>query len=270
MIDGNGNTIRIGALLRAYSPKLEGIHTLLTGIAGVIQKLEDAGIHDVQIGIWADKDNPAADCGKTYNAFREVTMKFRVFDNAHVHETTNGDLFVSVLNDGLALQHARGITHSLILSWEAASYVDIDLLNEMRQAVARGALAVGVALPEIAEFVCEGAIMNTLALWDIEELLGVGGFDPLDTKPKYADHYEESNAGVGEFIPLLTLAELYSKPVLAIIKPTQEGKIEVPPERAELQRKKLESKRRRIDGMLRKIGRTTEDLKSTIMPGYPK
>lgn len=258
--------IRIGALLRAYSPKLEGIHNLIGGLSGAVQKLRDVYIHDVQIGIWADRDNPAADCGQTFEILFNTIRMLPTFSNTRAHETKNGDLFVTVLNDGLNLQQARGLTHSLILSWEAASYIDLALINKMKQAVCDGALAIGVAIPEISEFVCRGAIMNTLALWDIKELLDIGGFDSRDTKPRHADHYAESNAGVGEFIPLFKMAERYKRPIYAVVKPAQQGAIEVPPDRRELQRKKMESKQRRIDGMLKEIGKTPEDLKATIMP----
>ena len=258
--------IRIGALLRAYSPKPEGVDNLLQNLLVAVVRLHNAGINNVQIGVWADKDNPAADCGLTYNALCERMARSTVFRNTRAHESTNGDLFVTVLNDGLAFQHIYGLSHSLILSWEAASYVDLDLIGKMKQAVCDGALAVGVALPEIAEFVCQGAIMNTLALWNLNELYSIGGFDKLDTKPRYAYHYAESNAGVGEFIPLLKLAEKHQRPVYAVVKPTQQGTIEVPSERKELQRKKLESKQRRINGMLKEIGKTPENLKLTLMP----
>ncbi|OGN05642.1 MAG: hypothetical protein A2831_00460 [Candidatus Yanofskybacteria bacterium RIFCSPHIGHO2_01_FULL_44_17] len=265
----NSSGIKIGGLLRAYSPKTEGIDVLLKGLASAIQKLNNAGIHDVQIGVWANLDNPASDCGRTYNALCEMINGLRIFSNTRAHETIDGDLFVSVLNDGIALQYARGLTHSLILSWEAASYVDAILLKKMRAAVRSGALAVGVALPEIAEFVREGSIMNTLALWDIKALTEVGGFDPHDIKPRCADHYGESNAGVGEFIPLLKMREYHKRPVLAVLEVSAQGKIEVQSERTELQRKKLESKQRRINGMLAEIGKTAQDLRATIMPGYP-
>lgn len=260
------NDLRIGALMRSYSTKPEGVNTVVNGIVDTVEKLRKVGINDAQVGVWADQDNPASDCGKTYDAMH---AKLAAYPYAHVHKTTSGDLFVSVLNEGIKEQSSRGLTHSLILSWEAASYVDSSLIYKMRQAVSKGALAIGIALPEIAEFICKGSIMNTLALWDISALIEVGCFDPHDTKPRYADHYAESNAGVGEFIPLLKLSELYSRPVLAVIRPTQQGAIQVPADRIELQRKKLESKGRRIEGMLKEIGKTSKDLEATIIPGYP-
>ena len=259
--------IQIGALMRAYSTTPKSVTTMVDSITITIENLQKVGINDAQIGVWADQNNPAADCGETHDA---MCAKLASHPGAHIHKTTNGDLFVSTLNEGIQEQADRGLTHSLILSWEAVSYVDASLINSIKQAVSRGALAVGVALPEIAEFVCKGAIMNTLALWDIEALLKVGGFDPHDTKPRYADHYAGSNAGVGEFIPLIKLAECHHRPILAVIKPTsQQEMIQVPEDRRELQRKKLESKQRRIDGMLREIGKTPEDLLATIIPGYP-
>ncbi|TSC60902.1 MAG: hypothetical protein Athens041674_945, partial [Parcubacteria group bacterium Athens0416_74] len=128
-----------------------------------------------------------------------------------------------------------------------------------------GAKAVAVALPEIAEFVREGAIMNTLALWDTEELLGVGGFDPRDRKPRTSDHYASSNAGVGEFIPLLRMREKLGRPVLAIATPVAHGPVDIPSDRQELHKKKIASKRARIEGMLKEIGRSAADLRACIM-----
>lgn len=254
--------MKIGALLRAYALTPENLPGLQSGLALAYNRLRDAGITEITIGVWTDKGNPAADCGVTFPALKK---QFAHDPSVTVYQTRHGDAFVDILNVGLRVHRARGVTHSLILSWETYAYIDVALVHEMRSRIVRGAKAVAVALPDIAEFVSEGAIMNTLALWDTEELLGVGGFDPKDRKPREMDHYAGSNAGVGEFIPLLKMCERLRKPLLAVVEPTVVGSVDIPLERLELHKKKIASKRTRIEGMLREIGRTSDDLAACIM-----
>lgn len=254
--------MHIGALLRAYAQKPEGLQDLQAGLALAINRLRAAGIADIVVGVWEDKGNPAADCGLTFDALR---ADFGQNPDVIVYRTLEGDAFVDILNDGLRIHRSTFITHSLILSWEASAYVSKELVNEMTSRINDGAKAIAVALPEIAEFVRDGAIMNTLALWDTEELLSVGGFDPRDRKPRTSDHYASSYAGVGEFIPLLKMREKLQKPVLAIVTPAAGAPIDIPPERMELYKKKIASKRVRIEGMLREIGKSAADLRACVM-----
>lgn len=254
--------MRIGALLRAYAQKPESLPSLQAGLTIAIDRLHEAGIADIVVGVWEDRGNPVADCGLTFEALR---TSIGGHPGVIVYRTENGDAFVDILNDGLHIHRSKSISHSLILSWEASVYVDTELVKKMISCVNEGAKAVAVALPEIADFVREGAIMNTLALWDTEELLGVGGFDPKDRKPRVSDHYASSNAGVGEFIPLLKMCEKAGKPLLAIITPAADASIDIPPERMELHKKKIASKRVRIEGMLKEIGKSAADLRACIM-----
>lgn len=261
------DTIKIGALIRMYERDSGQAAAVVEKISSAIGQLIHIGVPDVQVVVWAERDNPAADCGQTFAAMKE---RFAGESRVHVYEVVEGDLFVDALNQGVVCQRERGITHSLTLSWEAVSAVDGPLLEKMRAAVEDGALVVGVALPELAKFIERGAVMNTCALWNIEALHAVGGFDKRDSKPREVDHYSSSNAGIGEFLPMLKMVERFGRPALAVIRPNKKSTIDVPPERQELQRKKIESKGRRIDGMLAETGYSWSDLQAAILPGYPK
>ena len=261
------SSIKIGALLRVYTQNAHSISSVVQGVASAIETLARAGIDDIQIVVWAERNNRAADCGETFEALEERLMSR---SGVHFIKVVEGDLFVDALNQGVAAQRERGITHSLILSWEAASAVDGNILDTIKKALEEGALVVGVALPELAEFVEQGAVMNTCALWDLDALEAVGGFDTRDTKPREVHHYGGSNAGIGEFLPMLKMVKHFGRPILAVVRPTRRSAIAVPLERQELQRQKLESKSRRIAGMLAQTGYTWNDLHAAIMPGYPR
>lgn len=258
--------MRIGALMRAYARTPDEVGTVVSGVIKATQKLFCcADIAEIHIGVWADRHNPAADCGKTYRA---MCCEFANHPRVHVYEMMVGDLFVDILNAGVVEQSGCNVTHSLIMSWKAADYVDETLVAKMKRVVFKGALVVGVTLPEVKEFVCKGAVMNTCALWNINELLSVGGFDERDSKPRSVDNHKESNAGVGEFLPALKLAEKHRRRILAVVSPSIWAEMSVPVSRHELQRQKMDSKHRRIDGMLKENAKTWGDLRAMVM-SYP-
>lgn len=261
------SSLKIGALLRAYARSADSVSAVVAGVTTAIDSLVSAGIDDVQVVVWAESNNPIADCGQTFEALEKG---FIGRSGVHLMQVIEGDVFVDALNQGIAEQRRRGITHSLILSWEAASVINRNLIDDLYKAVEEGALVVGVALPQLAQFVERGAVMNTCALWSLDALQTIGGFDARDIKPREVNHYDGSNAGIGEFLPMLKMVKHFGKPVLAIIRPTGRSAIAVPPERQELQRKKIESKSQRIAGMLAQTGFTWSDLEAAILPGYPR
>ena len=220
--------------------------------------------------MWPDEVNPQADCGTTAAV---LSPEFERYPEVHVHQATKGDLFVAILNHGIHAQYARGVTHTLIISYQIAHCITRALIDRMKDAVEKGACVVTVAFDEIAPLVERGMVCNSCALWDIKELIAVGGFDSRDTKPKGdADHYASSPAGVGEILPLIAIRERLKRPVHAILCLNQKiGYMAgVSSEKAELNRKKFESKQRRLTEMLTFAQRSYKDLELTIMSGYPR
>lgn len=282
---------RIGVLMRVFAQKEEDIPNRIELVRNLLSRLSVAVVIDgkmrinsIDVLVWADQrfanSKTKPDCGKTAQALREA------FPNQiKVREVRNGDLFCGVLNYGVAFQTRERIDYSLILSPEAFPYITRETLAGIIDAAAGGALAIGVAIDELCESICEGRIANTFALWHNISLLTVGGFDcraELPENDKFAYYFrgwegeptDTILAGVEEVRSLARMVQNFG-PCIAPVIP--QGKIEdgyqIPdsrtqPELFERHVRKMRSKTERQAALLADIGFGMSYLKGGVMPGY--
>lgn len=296
---------RIGVLMRVFVQKEEDIPNRIELVRNLLSRLNIAGVIDgkmrinsIDVLVWADQrfanSKTKPDCGKTAQALKEAFSyydpghgedEFYLQNRLHVREVRNGDLFCGVLNYGVAFQTRERIDYSLILSPEAFPYITRETMVGVINAAADGALAVGVAIDELCESICEGRIANTFALWHNISLLTVGGFDcraELPENDKFAYYFRGWDgeptdmmlAGVEEVRPLARMVQNFG-PCIASVAPCGEivGGYQVPdpqiqPELFERHVKKIRSKTERQSALLADIGFNLSYLKGGVMPEY--
>lgn len=220
---------KVSLLVRGFATHEADVPKRIQMMDELVQKALAAIVRDtpfldrVDILVWANRrDYPTeADCGLLAPA---LTEHFKSESRVYVHEITEGDLFCSILNRGLALQSRAGCDYSIIASAEANAYWSSDVPARMLEKASQGARAIGVAINELSESVREGRIANTMAMWHIESLLEVGGFDLRAAKPtddrsayfmkgvdRHGDDRFYALAGVEEVIPLARLIDHYGR-----------------------------------------------------------
>lgn len=283
----------VGALLRVYSTKPElvlGNVDMIQHAIGRLFSIHVAGqpaLRQVDILVWADERYaPESDCGLTAAALREAFKENRY---VVVHEVKRGDLFCGILNFGVLRQATKGMHWTLILSKEAFPYVTVETMEAVYEAASRGARAVGVALNELTDSICQGRIANTFALWHIESLGTVGGFDLRAAKPtpgdklaRYAAGYSPKDrgevfyhvAGVEEVRSLARMVQLFGK-CIAPVLPRGEGlqRYVVPdptkdPEGFARHWKKMGTKEARQAMLLAELGCDLSYLEGGVMDEY--
>lgn len=284
---------KVGLILRVYATDEKDISKRIEMVRNAVDAARKATVDGQQLVkridvlVWADErygDFEKVDCGKTAEAMR---MAFNDGNGIFVSEVRHGDLFCGILNYGVAHQLRHGVDYSLIVSSEAFSYMTPETTSAMVDAACKGALAIGVAINELTESICEGRIANTFAMWHNESLLTVGGFDLRAAKPhrKETAHYVKGwnkekgevfyhLAGVEEVIPLARLVEAFGQCIAPIV-PQGEGvqKYEAPdpsthPELYQRHISKMGTKRERHAILLAGVDCDINALKAGVMAEY--
>ncbi len=256
---------------RKKVPVIKGLYDAIDTLASGRQEFDS-----LQVVI---PTNPAfVDCdfGGTAEVLRSEGF---VSGNASVFETKH-DLFCGSLNQAAVRALSAGCDHLMVVSPEVASYLKAENIMQMIEALKTDAKVSGLAINELAESVMEGRIANTLALWNIEALLSVGGFDLRASNARRDDRLQQfvrgqgANggelfyplAGVEETIPLCRLIDQYGK-CIAPIRPATGGVWEEPTESEALarHRKKMASKWARQALMAGLVGADLDYLKTGLM-----
>ncbi len=257
----------IGALLRVYEHDTDKVSAAVAQTKEAVRVLRSLSpAPSIDVMVWTDRSRYAAksDCGSTAEALRLSLGD----QDVRVVEFASGDIFVDILNAGVASHRDRGCDRSLILSPQAASYLTQDAWERMLDAADRGAKAAGVAVAEAGPTIHDGCLANTLCLWDTDALLGVGGFDGASRMP--ADGEADRPSGVEEIIPLFRLVETYG-PCIAVIPPSNKDASYVIPDAAAdpqeytRNKEKFASKKKRQAYMLATIGAGFAQLKQGLM-----
>lgn len=222
--------MKIGVIVRAFARTPE----LVSGQVQAVGKLIDAfeklisreEIKKIDVVVPINQIFVDVDCGQTKKALEESTQK----DCVRIYNTQYG-LFCGLLNEAMARQIRDGCTHSLIVSTGCVDYVTEDNIKGLTTAANDGAIATGLAIGELSESILSGRIANTFAMWNIEPLLAVGGFD-LRAENAQADNRIQPFmrgkstdgkdvfyplAGVEEIIPLVRLVEMHDKCIKPVV-----------------------------------------------------
>jgi hypothetical protein len=285
---------KVGLILRVYATDEKDVPKRIEMVKSAVEAARKATVDGQQlikridVLVWADErygDFEKVDCGKTAGALR---AKFSEEKGIFISEVRRGDLFCGILNYGVAHQLRHGVDYSLIVSSEAFSYMTPETMSAIVDAACKGALAIGVAINELTESICEGRIANTFAMWHNQSLLTVGAFDLRAAKPhrKEAAYYVKGwskekgevfyhLAGVEEVLPLARLVETFGS-CIAPILPQSEGvqRYEVPnkythPELWLRHESKIGTKEHRQSMLLAaENGYDFSWIKGGVMPGY--
>ncbi len=169
---------------------------------------------------------------------------------------TQMDPVSGCLNEASRDAEQAGYSHILFISPSAAEYLKLENFQAMLNACAKGALVVGLSLEEVP-----GEVMdNSLAMWNLEALKAVNGFDTSSAPVKDGEVRAMVDVeggqvpvwGVEEVRPLLRLGRLLAgKRFFAYFTPPAGGqrKLSTDPERMEQDRLKNLSKAKRREAM---------------------
>jgi len=230
----------------------------------------------VDILIPVDKRYPSSDCGLTASLIREAYSSQK---RVRVHELM-GDLFCSLLNDGILIQFESKVRYSMIVSPDAHEYLTEENVRRMFSCIEeKGSLAVGLAINELRESILDGFIANTIALWHNKSLMSVGGFNLIsaETENDKRTHYLEGSdqdgkivfypiKGVEEVIPLAYMVKKYGRCISAV-EPLGVGHYEVIADE-DLQKRhyaKMATKRDRQDELLSLVGFHSSIIKNGLV-----
>lgn len=238
--------MKIGIILRAFAKKSEQVETQAKAVFDTAMCLKGLSIKPgspfffdgvrpalgmVDMVVPINKEFLDVDCGLTGLALREVFKQIKNDANwFRIRNTTQG-LFCGTLNETIVRQAREGCTHSLVVSSGCLSYITEENLGKLIEAAKEGALATGLAIEALSESIMAGRLANTFAMWQIDELLTLGGFDlraenarvgDLSQRylrgrtPEGADAYYPL-AGVEEIIPLIRLVGEHGKCIKPVI-----------------------------------------------------
>ena len=219
------------------------------------------------------------DCGETAPALRKMIEENQWGDRVVVTEIDHGDQFCGVLNQGMAQQLKSGMKYSMVISPEASSYMNTETMVAMLEQLANGALVVGLAINELTGSIKDGEITNTFAIYHLDSLLSLGGFDPaaaevlpdekgyMYTNPATGESIEY-RGGVEELPFLCRLVNEHGKR-LAVVDPRGDDVqlYELPPPGELLDRhnKKMATKSIRKDALLHRLNLDRSVLKGGLM-----
>lgn len=259
--------MKTGAILRVFVKDPAKVEQTILEMKQAVRMLKKLGLGVVHILVWNPQDDDykgQGDCGKTAAALQASIPE------AQIIEILEGDKFVDILNAGVRLQADAGVTHTMILSKEALSYLTLRTYAKMLVAFEKGAMVSGIHMPrELGTSVLEGLIANTCAMWDVEALLLAGLFDPYSRS--LANGETERPAGVEEIIPLLRLVRVYGRCIAPIISDANDAHYKLPtreenPEEWARNEKKFGSKLPRQQAMAEYAKGTLEELRAGVMP----
>lgn len=279
---------KFGALLRVYAGKPEAVKTQcdralrLARKTLALQTTSRPVFSNVLILIAADTRRVDHDCGESYDYLRSQLERG---ERIAVLNCPQDDLFCGILNRGMQRLHCD---YGLVISGAAEDFLDLDFMEQAAKGFAGGAKVVGMAIKEMQSLVHNGAIANTCAVWDIEELMAAGGFDHAAEQPfgpnghhnlytaeRLVMHAQASDgqsvrtypvAGVEEVIPLVRLVRKYGRCILAIT-PSSDAAWHEPtdPDELERHRNKMANKTGRMEWMSRQAGAELSFLRAGVM-----
>lgn len=233
------NPSKIGAVLRSFTPTERDQKIFEKNIYQTLQcvrKLQSMRvkgkefISHIEILIPTDDSFAQKDCGLTAERLR-IDIDTEELANVAITEVAEGDLYVSVLNYGIARLLHEQCDYGLIISKEAYRYLTQESVEDLVQAISNGARCAGIALHELSESIMRGRIINTFAVWHLMSLVSVGCFDQRNAEQrKYAPRihlleawdeitgfWNYNLAGVEEIIPLVRLVRRFGSCLAPII-----------------------------------------------------
>ncbi len=175
-----------------------------------------------------------------------------------------GDIFVDVLNAQLDEVYREGFDWLLVISATSGHFITATLAECVFEAMQNGVDAIAIVPPDVP-VTGKGAITNQCAYWLVPFLIRKGGFDKIDRRP-VDFRYDRDYQGVGE---LANLFDSEQKQPLAVIYPDVDDGDDRTHAQDPKQLEKLRHKERRIDVVLKMLGKTRADLASLIRDGYP-
>ena len=231
------HTKKIGALVRCFAREQGLVDNAVKLALASVERMLSVTVGNrpfvsrVEILIPVDSDYIEKDCGETAAKLRAAISK-RQWKGVFVSEVKHGDIFVGLLNYGMAKLLRNGCDYGIVLSKEAESYFTTEAAEDLLQAAEAGALAAGLAITELTESIMQGRIANTFAIWHLMSLVQVGCFDlrsakakkeaPIKSRAEAWDsgkgHWSYDLAGVEEIVPLIRLMRTFG-PCIAPVLP---------------------------------------------------
>ncbi len=239
--------------------------------------------------VWADQryninGTVMSDFGGTAAALKEhFDLNNGPGTPTNIINCTQGDMNCVILNRAVMRLAAAGFDYVLMFSPDVYSYLTQEVVEKMLQAICDGALVTGVAINEMQQNVLSGFVQNTFAIWSIEHLMAVGGFDlisrtlPPDHDGNYLKGFNEKEGevfyaqhGVEEARPVARLIEWFGPQVIAPIMPSGVGEYVEPdpdenPDEYWRNVRKFATKETRQSAMLAGIGRDRSYVMQGVM-----
>lgn len=232
----------VGALLRCFARETHLVDNAVALALASVERMLSVRVQNrrfvsrVEILVPMDESYAEKDCGETAAKLREAIAARGWNKSVCVSEVQYGDIFVGILNYGVAKLLRNGCDYGIILSKEAEEYFTPEAAEDLVKAAEAGARVMGIALNELTESIMQGRIANTFAMWHLESLVQVGCYDARSAKPKKdaaikscaqawdseKNFYVYDNAGVEEIIPLIRLIRTFGSCVAPIL-PRGEG-----------------------------------------------
>lgn len=230
------HTKKVGALSRCFAREPGQVEKGVASAIASIERMLSVTVGDrrfvsrVEVLVPRDESYVECDCGETAPKLRAIIAE-RGWKNVYVNEVRFGDLFVGILNYGLAKLLRGGCDFGVILSKEAEAYFNAEAAEDLVTAAENGALVAGLAITELTQSIMEGRIANTFAMWDLEALAQVGFFNATSAKSKKdaaivhrAQAWDSAKqfwnyelAGVEEIVPLIRLVRTFGSCIAPIL-----------------------------------------------------
>lgn len=227
---------KVGALLRCFAREPNLVENVIALAVASVERMLSVQVGGrlfvsrVEILVPVDDAYAEKDCGQTAPKLREI-IRAKSWKGVFVSEVKHGDIFVGILNYGMAKLLRAGCDYGLVLSKEAEAYFTTEAAEDLVAAAEAGALVTGVAINELTESVMQGRVANTFAMWHLMSLVQVGCFDARSAKPKkdapvksqaeawdgVKNFYAYDNAGVEEIVPLIRLVRTFGACIAPVL-----------------------------------------------------
>jgi len=278
-----------GGVLRVFANKPEQVAPQCDRALGLARKIlslhceKKRVFKKVVIAVPADARRVDHDCGESYAYLRSQLERG---ERIELINAVDDDLFCGVLNRGISRLKTD---YSLVISGAAEEFLDLNFMEQAAAGFHHGAKVIGMAIKEMAHLVHVGAVANTCAIWDSEELFAAGGFDHYAEQPfgpganhnPYTDErlvgYAQASdgetartypvAGVEEIVPLVRLVRKHGQCILPV-SPTSDVTWTEPTDPDELRRhqSKMANKIGRMEFMARHVQAELSFLRIGVMP----
>ena len=242
-------------VLRVYTPKLEEVRDRAERALAHVRQFLSVAEEFPMLKSMVIVTPEEYDCGQTQTAISLSLIREGLHDKV-VTCMPAGHHSCHALNVGCAVAQ-QNVSHALIVSGKAMSYLTPSALRCIDQAFFKGAKVSGLAIDELRDIVLGGCIQNTFAAWDIDALAKVGGFD--------------SSTGVEEVAPLVRLTREYGA-CIAPIDTGIIGKLDIHVSETARARHQevMNTKIVRQLAELKRVNAEFSDFVRGIMPSYPR